>query len=171
MLGISDGIYEGIDYIPHCYNSWIDEEPAEPKRRRNLVMVSKSEPDRVLGFQSFLFMVKLHTKSHASNKHKCLQNEQTLAINQAVRVDPAVRGQRLGKTMMTLGEDLLRELNPEMQQLKIVYTGIVPEKVFKDDPFMGRLVSDRPSVIMERVEASGSLRSIGWRSIIATALR
>ena len=82
-----------------------------------------------------------------------------MVINQAVRVDSEVRGQRLGKTLMQLGEDFLRELNPEIQQLKIIYTGVVSEKII-NDPFMGSLVSDRPAFIIGDVEAQVNYLSI-----------
>ena len=58
ILVISEDIYFGNDYLPHVYKFWIDEEEKDETRRRNFVLkdAEGENPDRILGFQSFMFL-------------------------------------------------------------------------------------------------------------------
>ena len=31
-------VYEGMDYLGHCYHAWLDEEARDPTRRKNLLL-------------------------------------------------------------------------------------------------------------------------------------
>merc|ERR1711935_52091 len=53
VMGISEGVYAGMDYLPAKYEDWIREEHEEGKRR-NFVIESKVTQD-VVGYFSILF--------------------------------------------------------------------------------------------------------------------
>ena len=105
VLRISKNVYENRDYLPHCYNSWCDEED-ENGLRHNLVMVDEKEKDKVLGYQSYLFQ--------GSKKNQ--------VVAMALRMDDSLRGQGLGKAMMALCVEYLSGLdkNQEVNILNIV---------------------------------------------------
>ena len=56
VLEMSEGIYEGQDYLGHVYISWIKEENANSDTRRNVVLVDGDGV--VMGYQSFMFQVR-----------------------------------------------------------------------------------------------------------------
>ena len=57
---ISEGIYFGNDYLPHVYKFWVEEEELDSSKRRSFVLkdAEGKDPDRILGYQSFMFLVK-----------------------------------------------------------------------------------------------------------------
>ena len=60
ILSISKDIYFGMDYLPHVYKFWIEEEELDPERRKNFVLKDAEggeNKDKILGFQSYMFLV------------------------------------------------------------------------------------------------------------------
>ena len=58
ILGISEGVYEGHDYLPNCYRAWLEEERRNPDKILNVVLVQAGDPGRqILGFKAYRFMV------------------------------------------------------------------------------------------------------------------
>ena len=39
VMEISEGMYEGHNYLPYCYKIWMEQEKMEPRRRINLLLV------------------------------------------------------------------------------------------------------------------------------------
>lgn len=93
VMRISKNVYLCYDYLPHCYDLYCAVE-REEGRGVNLVMVDPDAPERVLGYQSYLFQGAGRTQ----------------AIARALRVDESLRGRGLGKTMMALCADHLASL-------------------------------------------------------------
>ena len=61
VMEISEGVYEGHDYLPHCYKIWMEQGKMEPLRRINLLLVYSTPeyPRLILGFKSYQFQVVL----------------------------------------------------------------------------------------------------------------
>ena len=59
ILSISKENYFGNDYLPHMFKFWVEEEKSDPEKRRNFVLKDEdgAEPLKILGFQSFMFLV------------------------------------------------------------------------------------------------------------------
>ena len=61
MCQIFSDIYSGIDYLPYCYQSWIEEEEKRPQHRKNILLKDEDENNRILGYQSLMFQVMFCT--------------------------------------------------------------------------------------------------------------
>ena len=93
VMRISKNVYLCYDYLPHCYDLYCKLEDDHDKGV-NLVMVDPKTPEKVLGYQSYLFQ--------GTGRRQ--------AIARALRVDDSLRGRGLGKAMMALCADHLATL-------------------------------------------------------------
>ena len=84
------------DYLPHCYDLYckLEDNDDHDNKGVNLVMVVPKTPEKVLGYQSYLFQGQGRRQ----------------AIARALRVDDSLRGRGLGKAMMALCADHLATL-------------------------------------------------------------
>ena len=83
VLAISDGVYLGLDYLPSLYLKWIRLEKEDPYQRRSLVLLDGC--DKVVGYASYL-----------------IQDGGRLALQQGLRIDPALTGKGVGRRLMEL---------------------------------------------------------------------
>ena len=60
------------------------------------------ESGKILGFESISF-----------------QNNFQVALQQAIRVDPSLRGEGLGKKLNELGMEYIKKLNPQVSRIEI----------------------------------------------------
>ena len=97
VMRISKNVYLCYDYLPHCYDLYckLEDNDDHDNKGVNLVMVDPKTPEKVLGYQSYLFQG---------------QGRRRQAIARALRVDDSLRGRGLGKAMMALCADHLATL-------------------------------------------------------------
>ena len=96
VMRISKNVYLCYDYLPHCYDLYckLEDNDDHDNKGVNLVMVDPKTPEKVLGYQSYLFQGQGRRQ----------------AIARALRVDDSLRGRGLGKAMMALCAEHLATL-------------------------------------------------------------
>ncbi|OCT59435.1 histidine N-acetyltransferase [Xenopus laevis] len=94
VLSISDGIYNGVDYLPFRYHEWVRD-----NQRRMFVAKSGG---KVVGFDSYL-----------------LVDGGVTAVVQGLRVAPWMRGYGIAGVMQQFCFDVLRSEHPEVSKVRL----------------------------------------------------
>ncbi|XP_068129515.1 probable N-acetyltransferase 16 [Hyperolius riggenbachi] len=96
LMSISEGIYNGIDYLPFRYHAWLK----DPKRH---MFLGKSE-GRIVGFGSFL-----------------LVDEDETAVVEGLRVSPWLRGQGVAGMIQKFCIEKLRVDHPKVKRILLTH--------------------------------------------------
>jgi len=90
---MSEGIYNGFDYLLPLFHKWIDLEKEKQDKVKNVVLVDPN--GKVIGFENFFI----------------LENGKSV-FAQAMRVDKSLRGKGIGKLFNELCSTYLTRLHP-----------------------------------------------------------
>ena len=78
----------GHDYFEHVYFAWLRDEEEDCTKRQSVVLLD--ECDKVIGYQSFLYM-----------------DQGRKVLEQALRIDPKLKGKGVGRRFMELTQEFL----------------------------------------------------------------
>ncbi|KAM3924068.1 putative N-acetyltransferase 16 [Leptodactylus fuscus] len=112
VMSISVGIYNGTDYLPFKYHSWLK----DPQRRMYL---AKCE-GKVVGFESFI-----------------LVDDGTTAVAEALRVAPWMRGRGVAGMTEKFRFNTLQSYHPEVERVRMTRAENPPASVLKKYKLIG----------------------------------
>ncbi|XP_040272100.1 probable N-acetyltransferase 16 [Bufo bufo] len=106
LMFISSGIYNGMDFLPFWYHSWLK----EPNRR---MIVAKCE-GKVVGFISFI-----------------LVDDGTTAVSQGLRVAPWIRNRGVAALITSFLCDTLYSHHPKVKKIRFARMENPPAALLK----------------------------------------